>query len=204
MKRIQQARWLALLLALATASASHTQSPHITSFTPDSGPPGTLVKVIGERLDTVTEAYVGGIPVTDLRPVSDLHLKLVVPEGARTGPIGLVDRQGLRTYTLRAFEVSLVGASTPPLYLAYPRPTPAAGSVTIGFSLSSTGPARLRIFDIAGKAIRTLADQRFAAGPVELRWDGRDDRSRAVGSGLYVARLEVEGRSLVRHIVLIR
>lgn len=192
-----------LALALTLAAPALAQPPRITGFTPDSGPPGTLVKIVGQRLDAVAEAYFGGVEATTIRHVSDLHLKVVVPTGARTGPIGLIDRQGLRTYALRPFEVSSVPMARPPLMLALPRPSPAVGSVTLGFSLSAPGHARLTVFDIRGRLVRTLADSEFDAGPTERVWDGRDDRGNAVAGGLFFARLGAEGRTLLRRIVLI-
>jgi hypothetical protein len=185
-------------------STTFAQAPRITSFTPESGPPGTLVKIIGERLDSVTEAYFGGVEATTLNHISDLHLKVVVPDGARTGPIGLVDNQGLRTYTLRPFQVSRDSGPRPPLFLAFARPTPATGSVTLAFSLSSLGRARLTVFDLRGQAVCTLADVVLPAGPHERVWDGRDSRGLTTAGGLYFARLEAEGRVLLRRIVLIR
>jgi hypothetical protein len=193
-----------LALALTLAGPAFAQPPRITGFTPEAGPPGTLVKIVGERLHAVAEAYFGGVEATIIRHVSELHLKVVVPDGARTGPIGLIDGQGLRTYTLRPFEVSSVPMARPPLMLALPRPSPAVGSVTLGFSLSAPGHARLSVFDIRGRWVRTLADGEFDAGPSERVWDGRDDRGHAVAGGLYFARLEAGGSQLLRRIVLIQ
>ncbi len=195
---------LALFLALAATSPAHAQSPRITSFTPEGGPPGTLVKIIGERLDAVSGVYFHGVESPTVSHVSDQHLKAIVPEGATTGPIGLVGRDGLRTYTLRPFVIPEPAASRPPLALALPSPSPTAGSFTIGFSLSTAGRARLSVFNLSAQRLRVLVEDEFPAGPHVRSWDGRDDRGRRAPSGLYFVQLEAEGRRVVRRMILIR
>ncbi len=46
-----------------------------------------------------------------------------------------------------------------------------------------------RIYDLAGREVRRLADRAFAAGPHELRWDGADDQGRRLARGVYFVRL---------------
>ena len=55
----------------------------------------------------------------------------------------------------------------------------------------------LAVFDAAGRRVRLLEPaQQKAADRYDVTWDGHDDDGRAVGPGLYLARLEVgAGRS---------
>ncbi len=57
----------------------------------------------------------------------------------------------------------------------------------------SQGPqsVRLRIYDVAGRLVRTLVDGVKSPGPYTAIWDGRDDHSRSVASGNYFARMEM-------------
>ena len=51
--------------------------------------------------------------------------------------------------------------------------------------------ARLVVYDVAGRAVRTLvAGLPQVAGRYEAAWDGRDDAGRACASGVYIYRLE--------------
>lgn len=68
-------------------------------------------------------------------------------------------------------------------------PNPLRGETTVRFSLGSRQPVTLGIFDLAGRLRRTLASGTLAAGGHDVAWDGRDDAGRAVGSGVYFARL---------------
>lgn len=85
--------------------------------------------------------------------------------------------------------------------LAVPWPNPSAGACTFAFSLAAEGPARLVLFDCAGRRVRELVMETLAPGPHTARWDGRDDRGRALPNGLYLARLESGGRALHRKVV---
>jgi hypothetical protein len=85
-------------------------------------------------------------------------------------------------------------------------PNPFNPATTIEYELATDGGATLRIYDAAGRAVRTLvaAASNIAAGTHRVVWDGRDDAGTAVSSGLYVVRLESNGRTATRKLVLLR
>jgi probable HAF family extracellular repeat protein len=83
-------------------------------------------------------------------------------------------------------------------------PNPAPGSTMLRFSLPRSASVRLRLFDLRGRVVRTLADREFGAGPTALRWDGRDDEGVGLSPGIYWARLEVGGRVMTRALTLLR
>jgi len=86
--------------------------------------------------------------------------------------------------------LSVTGVSNLPetlpatMLAAYPNPF--NPTVNLDFDLPVAGHIRLEIFDVAGRRLRTLLDDRFAAGPHTLSWDGRDDRGRSLPSGVYL------------------
>ncbi|MBK9777161.1 MAG: T9SS type A sorting domain-containing protein [bacterium] len=69
-------------------------------------------------------------------------------------------------------------------------PNPFNPRTTIRFTLPGDGVARLAIYDLAGRLVRTLVAGSLAAGEHEAVWDGCDDAGRAQASGSYLARLE--------------
>jgi hypothetical protein len=83
-------------------------------------------------------------------------------------------------------------------------PNPFNPTTTIFFVLEKDGPARLRIYDLAGRILRTFAWSHRSAGRHEVDWDGRDASGRAVASGVYLYELEFEGRKLAERMSLIR
>ncbi|MBD3221022.1 S8 family serine peptidase [bacterium] len=74
--------------------------------------------------------------------------------------------------------------------------SPFSGETVLRFRQARAAAARLEVFDLAGRHVRTVALDAAAAGPRMLQWDGRDARGRSVGSGVYVFRLSA-GRDVV-------
>ncbi len=86
---------------------------------------------------------------------------------------------------------------------AYPNPFNPA--TNLAFDLRDPGPVSLHLHDAAGRRVRTLlSGAPHAAGSHSVRWDGRDDRGRAVAAGVYLARLEMAGKVLRERLVLVR
>jgi hypothetical protein len=83
-------------------------------------------------------------------------------------------------------------------------PNPTTGNTTIGFALPRACNVRLDLFDITGRCVRTLADWAMPAGTNQVVWDGRDAKGRPVASGVYFYRLEAEGFTAARRLVLAR
>jgi hypothetical protein len=52
--------------------------------------------------------------------------------------------------------------------------------------------------------VRTLLDRPLEAGPHAVGWDGVDDGGRPAPAGVYFYRLEADGRSFTRKLVLSR
>ena len=81
---------------------------------------------------------------------------------------------------------------------------PGDGPVTLRFSLGQAGPARVQVFDISGRLVRTLADGARTPGEHAVRWDGKDARGNAMSSGVYFYRLEANGGKESKSLVLLR
>jgi hypothetical protein len=81
---------------------------------------------------------------------------------------------------------------------------PAPGSVTFRLTLPAESNVRLALYDAMGRRVRALANGTLPAGDQTLRWDGTDDGGRAAPSGLYFARFDGAGRTLVRRLVIER
>jgi uncharacterized protein (TIGR03437 family) len=62
-------------------------APKITSFTPPSGPPGTLVTITGTGLIQATTVKFGTVKATTFTVVSDSQVTAVVPSGLAAGAV---------------------------------------------------------------------------------------------------------------------
>ena len=85
----------------------------------------------------------------------------------------------------------------------FPNPVRAAGT-QIRFRTSETGAARLDIFDVQGRMVRTLVDGIVSAGETTVRWDGTAADGRALANGLYFYRLTGESGVFTQKLLLAR
>jgi hypothetical protein len=90
------------------------------------------------------------------------------------------------------------------LDLSAPFPNPVHGLARFAFSLARSGTVRLRVRDLAGRTVRTLADGSYAAGRFEASWDGRAQGGAPCAAGLYFVELESGGARRSRPIVWMR
>lgn len=72
-------------------------------------------------------------------------------------------------------------------------PNPFNPATRIRLRLENPGPARVEIYAMDGRRVRTLLDETREAGDLELVWRGEDDSGRRMPSGSYLCRL-VSGR----------
>jgi hypothetical protein len=72
-------------------------------------------------------------------------------------------------------------------------PNPFTGTARLRFRVVEAGAARLRVYDPAGRLVRTVAAPTLAPGTHDLVWDGTDAGGVAVAPGIYFYRLEAPG-----------
>ena len=78
---------------------------------------------------------------------------------------------------------------------------PVRGPLRVAFALPEDGPARVTVVDLQGRLVRELANARFSAGRHDL---GLATRDVALVPGVYFARLEAGGRTVVQRFVTLR
>jgi hypothetical protein len=98
------------------------------------------------------------------------------------------------------------GAISPPAGVAFAplTPNPASSVVTLRFTLPHSARVSLAIFDGAGRRIREVTSGVVSQGEHAFTWDLRDESGRASGAGVYLARLEVEGRVVTRKLAKLK
>jgi hypothetical protein len=116
-----------------------------------------------------------------------------------------VGTHGKGTYSISVPAGSPAG-DLPPAgpQLAQNVPNPFNPETTIAFHLPEAGPARLTIYDIGGKLVRTLVDEPRAAGAHKAIWQGDDEAGHPVASGVYLYRLEARSYSETKRMVLVK
>ncbi len=79
--------------------------------------------------------------------------------------------------------------------LGHARPNPFNPVTTIDFCLATDGRTTIRVFDAAGRVVRTLTDSQVDAGPHTVVWDGTTNAGRRAASGVYFVKMESAGRT---------
>jgi len=84
-------------------------------------------------------------------------------------------------------------------------PNPFNAETTMRFALEEDAQVRLVVYNGPGQAVRSLVEGPRPTGVHTVVWDGRDDDSRDMASGIYFGRLEVDGRcAAARQMALVR
>lgn|GEM_PF-1166001 len=115
------------------------------------------------------------------------------------GPIGQLARENLAT------GVSVEPQTLPEEFLLLPNfPNPFNLETRIQFALPRTDWVTIKVYNVKGQKICSLLQEPLPAGWHETIWRGSDDRGRAVGSGIYILRLEAGNSVRTEKISLIK
>jgi hypothetical protein len=116
-----------------------------------------------------------------------LSLQYCPPQGAED-PLLDVPRGG-RTYANALFQ-------------NYPNPFRGGVGTRINYSVAKRGPVEIRIFDVAGRLVSTIADQ-ADLGANFVTWDGKGSSGRSVASGVYFYQIKTEKFSAHKKMLLV-
>ncbi len=111
-------------------------------------------------------------------------------------------------FILTAEVVTDSGGSYPPssypfqLYQNFPNPF--NPSTRIEYSVGRKGRVAVGVYDIRGRLVRELVDKNVDPGEHTVVWDGLNESSRPVSSGVYFCRMESRGRSASIKLIVIR
>jgi len=104
-----------------------------------------------------------------------------------------------------ATNSNVTDAKIPSAYaLAQNFPNPFNPSTTIRFDMREKGFMTLRIYNVAGRLVRTLVEGVKDAGSYNVAWDGMNDRGGAVASGIYFYKMETANWNMTKKMVMLR
>jgi len=86
---------------------------------------------------------------------------------------------------------------TPRLMQNYPNPF--NPRTNIGLMITDYGLVTLRVFDLRGREVSTLVEEKLAPGSYTAEWDAQ-----GLAGGVYISRLETGGRSFTRKMLLLK
>ena len=169
-------------------------NPNGTSVIHDDG---TDITLQGGRCTTQAVSF-------DFELEGAVHLALRI-EAASTGHWIELGGIGVKVVenVVAVHDDGLPGASDRAL-LDQNHPNPFNPQTTIRFALPAAQRVDLAVYTVDGKRVATLHEGRLEAGDHALTWNGRDERGRAMPSGVYLYRLEAGERVESRRMALIR
>jgi hypothetical protein len=85
-----------------------------------------------------------------------------------------------------------------------PQPNPFRAHLAIRYSVAAEGLVTLRVHDLTGRVVRTLADGVMRPGRYSLSWRGTDDRGRELARGVYFCRFSTGDYRATQKLVLQR
>lgn len=88
------------------------------------------------------------------------------------------------------------------IYVSPGYPNPFNPTTMFDIHIPRTTAVRAQVFDIRGRLVKELADQRYTAGIYHLEWNGRDHFNRLQSSGVYLVRVAI-GSTVSTHKVLL-
>ena len=84
-------------------------------------------------------------------------------------------------------------------------PNPFNPTTTISYTVGQRAQVSLRIYNVAGQLIRTLADEARTPGEVHTAtWDGRNEAGQSVSSGVYFYKLVAGNFVQTKKMVLLK
>ncbi|MFA6391905.1 MAG: FlgD immunoglobulin-like domain containing protein [Patescibacteria group bacterium] len=83
-------------------------------------------------------------------------------------------------------------------------PNPFNPQTAIRFATTREDHVSLKVFNVRGGLVATLVDGTVVSGQHQIVWNGTDDSGQRVASGTYFYRLEAEGRSITRKMLLLK
>lgn len=82
-------------------------------------------------------------------------------------------------------------------------PNPFNSLTKISFALPNKDHVVLKIFDISGRLVKTLANNFYPAGTHEIVWNGKDESGVNVASGIYLYEIKTERNTASKKLVLL-
>jgi hypothetical protein len=155
---------------------------------------------------SVDVAVVGrGNAITGHGPIARATFR-VVGEGDPGIMLARVDARGAANQPLALGTRAEVPSSPPPTRtsLGFAMPNPFAGQTSVELAIARAGRARLEVFDLSGRRVRTLLDGDVQPGTRIVVWDGRSDAGLPLAPGLYELRFRTDAVAHTRRVALVR
>src|SRR2546426_8495410 len=147
-------------------SLTVVRKPTITSFTPTSGPVGTMVTISGTDFTGVTAVTFNGVNGDPFTVTSATAIQDTVPMGAMTGPLSVTTPGGMAT---SASVFMVANDATPPMVSMT---APAAGSTVAGtVTVSASATDNVGVAGVQFNLDGVNLGAEVTAAPYAISWN---------------------------------
>ena len=83
-------------------------------------------------------------------------------------------------------------------------PNPFNPSTTISYNIPIENHVRIKIYNILGKEVKTLVDQKMKPGKNVVKWNGKNNEGIKVAGGVYLYSIQVENYKQTRKMIMLK
>ena len=110
------------------------------------------------------------------------------------------------------FEYGFTGSDEPvvisqvtKLYGNYPNPFNPSTTISFSLTIENTEDAELAIYNLKGQKVKVFSNHQITKSPnQQIVWDGKDDNSKPVSSGIYFYQLKVGTFTAVKKMIMMK
>ena len=108
-------------------------------------------------------------------------------------------------YTFTTPPAGIEGGESPSMCVLYQNtPNPFNSETSISYSVVAKERVQLKIYDIAGRMVRTLVDNIQNPGYYNIHWDGKTNNHKKLASGIYFYRIVIGDFNSSKKMILLR
>ena len=168
-------------------------------------------EAVGDSVHHAIAIFGLGNQMVDLNALLPPNSNWKLLEAAAVNDAGVIVGTGQHLGGMRGFVMTPVGTlgvdvreRGDALAFSGAFPNPTAGRTDFAFTMPAPGRARLALYDLNGRLVRTLVSGTRSAGRQSATWDGLDAHGKPAGLGLYFARLEAADHVVTRRVSVMR
>lgn len=124
-------------------------------------------------------------------------------ENVTLSDVILIDSDG-KMNAVQSTVVRVPDAEVPRAFLHQSYPNPFNAHTVIRYEIPRKAEVSVKIYNLRGQLVRTLVNEVRDVGMHSVSWNGMDDDSRGVASGVYFYRLITEGYEKTRKLTLLK
>ncbi|MCK4353176.1 T9SS type A sorting domain-containing protein [candidate division WOR-3 bacterium] len=123
-------------------------------------------------------------------------------------PAGIFDLDMTNDVLADTFISVGVEETTPELpthfSLAQNQPNPFSKTTVVSFQCPAVSDISLRIYDVTGKLVKTLVDEKRKPGSYKVNWNGTNNSGEMVANGVYFYKLQADNFTRTRKLILLK